>query len=970
MKNWLFIFLSVFALKIQAEASIADSLEHMGRYDEALTLREKLLAKDPEDTILQARLLRTKFYKERTAGKEKNPGKFLEEAIRFLKKSGRDSVSNTLLIQMYQSKYHFLYDRGDNIEKVLATALEVYSIKEIQHADISTYAQLCSDIAGMYSIAGDKAATIRFYQKAINEFKNARQPDYTTIGLSYNNLAYAYSETGYMHQVLKNYEMAHQTWITYCPEYIYYNNIVLQNLITTNIEYGDIKSAQNYLQVYQKYFSKYVNPQHQAIESLVQNDSILHAAYDFLKANIEVAIATNHLRKAENYLSQLKKLHLKTPASAKETYIGYVFACIENIGFKYKSLSDFLKSEQLFKSSQSYISNQFSQMKYHANFGVLYYDQKMYEKSLAEVDKALKLFPEETSSLSFFMLTVLKSELLMHLNQEKSSIQLLEILYRKMLKIQDEKWTIQKLTYKDFNQLNTSRHISILLKSAKIYELLHEQSKQKADLQQAANFYERSAEMFHQYYLKGFYNKDLDEYAKQIKEGLLATASAQKTENVAHLLNRIESNESQHLWKKFIDKNADVLGFAEDRLSEDFLLSIDTSKAQRKPVVKNQKFDEFSADNFQLKDIQQKLNPDEILIRYVVGEKRVFAFVIRQKTLNLIPISDAGELKKTATDYYHQLSGLHKDYHITAKQLYQKLLAPLKIEDGIRLTFVMEDFLHLLPMESLLDFGDFRSVKSVSYAYSLKMLEIQSNLRNRAKQKQIAIFAPEYAASKQVNGTARKGDLKKLFFAQKEADAILKTSQGKLFAGQNATKENFIQASSTYNVLHLAMHAIMDTNNYEQSYLAFQHQQPLYFSELYQMEIPAQLVILSACNTGNGLLENGEGFMSLSRAFTYAGVPATIHSLWEVPDKETADLMKIFYELLKEKLSPEEALFQSKKEFRQKYPQKSHPYFWAGFVINGTVEAEGKSFTFFIWLIFSVTAIVGLIGWLIWRKRK
>ncbi len=921
------------------------------------------------EKIEKAILLQKKSLDSEKKGLSEEAQNYILEGIRLLKNTKRDSAANTVLMQLYHKRYLYLYDSGEDIQKVLATALDVFQLPDIHLSEKAVYGQLYSDIGGMYSLMGNKEATVRFYEKAVRILESSTFGNPVTIGLSYNNLAYAYSETGYMHQVLKNYKKAYQTWSACCPEYIYYNNIVLQNLITTNIEYGDIKSAQNYLQIYQNYFSRYVSSRNQPVESLTQNDSVLQAAYDFLKANIEVALATNHPEKAESYLSQLKNLYQKTPASAKETYIGYVFACIEAIGLKYKVLQDYPKSEKTYRSSQSYISSQFSQMKFHANFGVLYYDRKMYEKSLAEVDNALELFPEETGSLSFFMLTVLKSELLMHLNQELQSIQLQEILYRKMLKIQEEKWTIQKLRYKDFNQLNTCRHISILLKSAKIYELLYEQSKQKTDLQQAANFYEIAAEMFHQYYLKGFYNKELDESAKQIKEGLLATAFDQKTENVEHLLNKIESNESQHLWKKFLDKNADVLGFAEDRLNEDFLLSIDTSKAQ-KPVVKNQKFEEFSADNFQLKDIQQKLKPDEILIRYIVGEEHVFAFVIRQKTLNLIQLSDTEELKKIVTDYYYQLSGLYKDYHTTAKLLYQKLLAPLKIEGGNRLTFVMEDFLHLLPMESLLDFGDFSSVKSVSYAYSLKMLDIQSSLRNHAKHKQIAIFAPEYAAYKQENGAARKGDLKKLFFAQKEADAILKTSQGKLFAGQNATKENFIQASSTYNVFHLAMHAIMDTNNYEQSYLAFQHQQPLYFSELYQMEIPAQLVILSACNTGNGLLENGEGFMSLSRAFTYAGVSATIHSLWEVPDKETADLMKIFYELLKENLSPAEALFQAKKEFRQKYPQKSHPYFWAGFVINGTVETEEKSFSFPVWLILAITGLVGLSGWMINRRRK
>jgi CHAT domain-containing protein len=117
--------------------------------------------------------------------------------------------------------------------------------------------------------------------------------------------------------------------------------------------------------------------------------------------------------------------------------------------------------------------------------------------------------------------------------------------------------------------------------------------------------------------------------------------------------------------------------------------------------------------------------------------------------------------------------------------------------------------------------------------------------------------------------------------------------------------------------------------------LLFANAQPMYFKELYTKAIPAEMVVLSACNTGAGKLVEGEGIMSLSRAFTYAGVKSTVVSLWQVPDKETSEIMLLFYEQLKKGLSKHVALANAKQQFIKANPLKSHPYFWSGFILIG-----------------------------------
>jgi CHAT domain-containing protein len=105
---------------------------------------------------------------------------------------------------------------------------------------------------------------------------------------------------------------------------------------------------------------------------------------------------------------------------------------------------------------------------------------------------------------------------------------------------------------------------------------------------------------------------------------------------------------------------------------------------------------------------------------------------------------------------------------------------------------------------------------------------------------------------------------------------------------------------------------------------------------LYGLSLGAELAILSACNTGNGFEKNGN-LESFQRAFTFAGVPTTVSSLWEVPDSSTEQIMVLFYKNLKKGQTKSEALRNAKLSFRNKYAYSklSAPYFWAGFVIYG-----------------------------------
>ena len=108
--------------------------------------------------------------------------------------------------------------------------------------------------------------------------------------------------------------------------------------------------------------------------------------------------------------------------------------------------------------------------------------------------------------------------------------------------------------------------------------------------------------------------------------------------------------------------------------------------------------------------------------------------------------------------------------------------------------------------------------------------------------------------------------------------------------------------------------------------------------EIYNLQLEADLVVLSACETAAGILKTGEGVMSLSRGFAWAGVPSTVTSLWKVNEEATAKIMVSFYENLRQNYPKDVALKQAKMTYLKNNPEAA-PYFWAAFILVGNTDA-------------------------------
>lgn len=310
-----------------------------------------------------------------------------------------------------------------------------------------------------------------------------------------------------------------------------------------------------------------------------------------------------------------------------------------------------------------------------------------------------------------------------------------------------------------------------------------------------------------------------------------------------------------------------------------------------------------------------------------------------------------------------------------SKELYQYFLAPvLPHVPGTKINFLTDKALAFIPMELLSNSNGKYLLESYNVRYSY-MLRTPAEESTRSSLNLLAM-APDFSKERRSIDPIRS-ELSYLPGTDMEVNEVSALFKGTVLTGSEASEVNFRKSASDYGIVHLATHAIIDDDEPKNSRLVFQQNTSdslglegyLHAYEIYNLDLNAQLVTLSACNTGFGKIRNGEGVMSLSRAFAYAGVPATVVSLWPASDKSTPELMKYFYQNLKEGQAKDEALNNARKEYLKNAVGKAkHPFYWGGFVLIGDNQPLEEDSNPLVWAMLAlvVTLAVGMII----RRRK
>jgi CHAT domain-containing protein len=371
-----------------------------------------------------------------------------------------------------------------------------------------------------------------------------------------------------------------------------------------------------------------------------------------------------------------------------------------------------------------------------------------------------------------------------------------------------------------------------------------------------------------------------------------------------------------------------------------------------------------SIDNVSLVDVQTNLlQPSQTLVQYFVGDSSIFAFVVKPNFYKLTEIKKDFPLDNwvkilrgsLSADNFQTQADVYTDM---AFKLYEKLIKPIKTQLSEEVIIIPDGVLGYVPFEILLSQKPEKPIRfkehayllrehSFSYCFSATLLREMMHKKHRQEPtKSLIAYAPFFdgdttAFSKIVEeDLAARQDFTPLQNSGEEVFRISKMMKGEAFIGKKTTEQLFTETASTARILHLATHGKANDKMGDYSYLAFSpikdsiENELLFVGDLYNLTLNADMVVLSACETGIGKLQRGEGIISLARAFAYAGAKSIITSLWAVNDTKTKDLMISFYKNLKKGKSKNTALKNAKMSMIDK---NLHPYFWAGFIGIGNM---------------------------------
>ena len=380
----------------------------------------------------------------------------------------------------------------------------------------------------------------------------------------------------------------------------------------------------------------------------------------------------------------------------------------------------------------------------------------------------------------------------------------------------------------------------------------------------------------------------------------------------------------------------------------------------------------------ELKDIQVSLQNDHsALLSYFVGDQFITIFLVKPDTIIFRKIPNDFNLSYLVKSILTSTTGfqvnpnmaLHFDslansFVSASSLLFEKLIKPLSTLLPRNLTIIPDEVLGYLPFEVLLvekpenstRFNRFHYLLNdhiISYAYSVSTwLDMRKPYTIDTLVNNLAAYAPFYK-SESVNlgnimayrDVIRK-DLNPLPYSGEEALRISKMFDGSCYLGNSGTKQNFINHSKNSRILHIATHAQANDKLGDYCFLVFAgrpdslNNEVLYANDIYNIELNSEMVTLSACETGIGQLKGGEGIISLSRAFAYAGAKSIVTSLWQVSDSKTKDLMISFYSNLLNGLRKDEALWKAKCDYLlSNKGESASPFYWAGFIGIGNMQA-------------------------------
>jgi CHAT domain-containing protein len=822
------------------------------------------------------------------------------------------------------------------------------------------------NMGSVHEKMGDHDKAIYYAKVALKIFQKSATPQPKYIAYSYNNIGNAFSSKGDFEKATIYYEKAIQITIS---EF----NDSHPDLASYYMDLGIVFFSKGEYNKCQFYFQKALDIRLKALG--VDNDLVAHC-YG------AIGVALNSEKKYDRSIEFEKKSIEILERNYEETHPELANAYL-NIGTSFEAkgehenaLEYYIKSLHIFSkiygTKHPYVAGNFY------NLGELYANKNNFEKAIELFEKALN-----SSGYEYFKFK--------NINSFEHVTETLRAMSHSYLRI-----------YQDsLNSPNLSKSYSTITQAlaALIYQqsTLQEESSKSFNLSQNYPIYEQAISVS---LLKAEVDQNNTlrhntfHYAEKSKASQLqAQIKSADAINFAgipdSLLQKEHDLRIDITWRErqrqtFLDQGLTEIDTNTLRISS-ILFDLKNNYEALKKRFETQ-YPEYYRLKYDLSTVSLQYVQDTLLqpknqalLEYFVGDSSIYLFVIRPDTLIVqevkrdFPLEDWIEkFRQGLYGYYTADKGKRdtalfnstvRQYTDYGQKLYKKFFAPVEQWLPKQVIIVPDGPLGFVPFDALLtskpeDPLDFKSYPYLlnkyqfSYTYSATLLkEMRDKKHHHEPVKEFAAFAPFYngdttllAGMYQYDDLMRK-DLQPLAYSGPEVAAASKLMRGEIVAGPAATEERFTSTAGDYRILHLATHGRADNRVGDYAFLAFSElkdsveNELLYVKDLYNLELNADLVVLSACETGIGKLQRGEGIISLARAFAYAGAKSIVTTLWEVNDKSTSELMRYFYRELKLGKDKDEALRLARQRYFDKAaPRGLHPFFWAAFVPVGDMR--------------------------------
>ena len=403
-----------------------------------------------------------------------------------------------------------------------------------------------------------------------------------------------------------------------------------------------------------------------------------------------------------------------------------------------------------------------------------------------------------------------------------------------------------------------------------------------------------------------------------------------------------------------------------------------------------------------LKDVPGLVGRDGNYVNYILSDTILYIFIANRQIQQILAF-------KIDSSFYSDIRAFrsllampspsgnareaYETFQKTGYRLYQKIIEPITpYLISKKLVISPDNILSYIPFETIPTSPStgnrilynkipyLMNEFDISYTYSVTFMA-ESMRRERRFSNRLIAFAPSYSepidiGSVLMNRQTDNGVLPDLPYAKHEAEYVSSVTNGRLYENDQAKETVYKSESGKYDIIHLAMHTILNDKDPMYSTLIFSSaidstdDSYLKTYEIYSIPLLAKMVVLSSCNSGAGYLYSGEGILSLARGFMYSGSESVVMAMWEIEDRSGTEIVKSFYDNLKKGYSKSSSLRRARIRYlRQADQLRSHPYFWSSLVVYGNNSPLYYSRYLFLFLSIAGMILILFLLFYLWRRR-